>query len=55
MAVFPEELDRPVKEWAERTYNVQRWTEFPKGGHFAAMEEPQALAADMREFFRGFR
>ena len=55
VAVFPEELDRPVKEWAERTYNVQRWTEFPKGGHFAAMEEPQALAADMREFFRGFR
>ena len=55
VAVFPEELDRPVKEWAGRTYNVQRWTEFPKGGHFAAMEEPQALAADMREFFRGFR
>ena len=55
VAVFPEELDRPVKEWAERTYNVQRWTEFPKGGHFAAMEEPQALAEDMREFFRGFR
>ena len=55
VAVFPEELDRPVKEWAERTYNVQRWTEFPKGGHFAAMEEPQALAKDMREFFRGFR
>ena len=55
VAVFPEELDRPVKEWAERTYNVQRWTEFPKGGHFAAMEAPHALAADMREFFRGFR
>ena len=55
VAVFPEELDRPVREWAERTYNVQRWTELPKGGHFAAMEEPQALAADMREFFRGFR
>ena len=55
VAVFPEELDRPVKEWAERTYNVQRWTEFPKGGHFAAMEEPQALVEDMREFFRGFR
>ena len=55
VAVFPEELDRPVKEWAERTYNVQRWTEFPKGGHFAAMEEPQALAKDMRGFFRVFR
>ena len=55
VAVFPQELDRPVREWAERTYNVQRWTEFPRGGHFAAMEEPHALAADMREFFRGFR
>ncbi len=55
VAVFPEELDRPVKEWAERTYNVQRWTEFPKGGHFAAMEAPHGLAEDMREFFRGFR
>ena len=55
VAVFPQELDRPVREWAERTYNVQRWTEFPRGGHFAAMEEPHALAADMREFFRGVR
>ncbi len=55
VAVFPEELDRPVREWAERTYNVQRWTEFPRGGHFAAMEEPRALAEDIREFFRGFR
>ena len=55
VAVFPEELDRPVREWAERMYNVQRWTEFPRGGHFAAMEEPHALVADMREFFRGFR
>ena len=55
VAVFPEELDRPVREWAERMYNVLRWTEFPRGGHFAAMEEPHALVADMREFFRGFR
>ena len=55
VAVFPEELDRPVREWAERTYNVQRWTEFSRGGHFAAMEEPRALAEDIREFFRGFR
>ena len=55
VAVFPEELDHPVREWAERIYNIQRWTEFPSGGHFAAMEEPQALAADMREFFRQFR
>ena len=55
VAVFPEELDRPVREWAERSHNVQRWTEFPHGGHFAAMEKPQELAQDMREFFRQFR
>ncbi len=55
VAVFPEELDRPVREWAERSHNVQRWTEFPRGGHFAAMEKPHELAQDMREFFRQFR
>ena len=55
VAVFPEELDRPVREWADRSHNVQRWTEFPRGGHFAAMEKPQELAQDMREFFRQFR
>lgn len=55
VAVFPEELDRPVREWAERSHNVQRWTEFPRGGHFAAMEKPRDLAQDMREFFRQFR
>ena len=55
VAVFPEELDRPVREWAERSHNVQRWTEFPSGGHFAAMEKPQELARDIREFFRQFR
>ena len=32
----------------------QRWTEMPKGGHFAAWEEPERLAHDMREFFRPF-
>jgi len=42
----------PPRHWAERVYNIQRWTTMPKGGHFAAMEEPELLAGDVREFFR---
>jgi microsomal epoxide hydrolase len=47
-AIFPKELARPPRRWAERVYNVQRWTEFPRGGHFAALEEPEALVEDLR-------
>jgi microsomal epoxide hydrolase len=54
-AMFPKDLAHPPRQWAERFFNVQRWTEFPKGGHFAAMEQPQALAEDIREFFRPLR
>jgi len=54
-AMFPKDLSHPPREWAERFFNVQRWTEFPKGGHFAAMEQPDALARDIREFFRPLR
>ena len=55
MAVFPSEISRPPREWAERSYNLQRWTEMPRGGHFAALEEPQLLAEDIRAFFRPLR
>jgi len=54
-AMFPKDLSHPPRAWAERFFNVQRWTQFEKGGHFAAMEQPQALAQDMREFFRALR
>ena len=37
---------------AKRYYNLQRWTEMPAGGHFAAMEEPGPLVDDLRSFFR---
>jgi len=37
----------------ERLYNIQRWTVFPRGGHFAPAEEPAAVAADLSAFFRG--
>ncbi len=55
LALFPVEINRPPREWAERTHNVQRWTEMPRGGHFAAMEQPQLLAEDIRAFFRVLR
>jgi pimeloyl-ACP methyl ester carboxylesterase len=54
-ALFPADISNPPREWAERFFNVQRWTEMPRGGHFAAMEEPDLLAADLREWFRPYR
>lgn len=54
-AAFPREIIRPPRRWAERYYNIQRWTEMPAGGHFAALEQPDVLAADIRAFFRGLR
>jgi pimeloyl-ACP methyl ester carboxylesterase len=54
-AAFAGEVAVPPREWVERVYNLQRWTNFPKGGHFAAMEQPAALAEDIRAFFRPLR
>ena len=55
VALFPVEINRPPREWAERTHNIQRWTVMPRGGHFAAMEQPALLAEDVRAFFRPLR
>ena len=54
-AAFPCEILRPPRSLAEQTYNIQRWTEMPRGGHFAALEQPEALARDIRTFFRPMR
>jgi pimeloyl-ACP methyl ester carboxylesterase len=54
-ALFPKDISQPPREWAERFFNVQRWTTMPRGGHFAAMEEPELLAEDIRAWFRAFR
>jgi len=55
-AAFPREILRAPRSLAERTYtNLQRWTVMSRGGHFAAMEEPDALADDVRAFFRPLR
>lgn len=55
VALFPRELPMPPRSWVERVYDVRRWTRMPRGGHFAAMEEPEVLAADIRAAFRPFR
>lgn len=53
IAMFPGERDLLVpREWAERGYNVTRWTDMPRGGHFPALEEPELLEGELREFFR---
>lgn len=54
-AMFPRDISSPPREWAERFFNVRRWTAMPRGGHFAALEEPAALAVEIREFFRQLR
>lgn len=50
VAVFPHDLVQPPRSWAERGYNVVRFTRMPRGGHFAALEVPDLLAADLRSF-----
>jgi pimeloyl-ACP methyl ester carboxylesterase len=51
IARFPREPLRFPRSWVERHYNVVRWTDMPCGGHFAAMEQPQLFADDVRSFF----
>ena len=55
IASFPRENSVPLREWAERSFNIQQWTDMPSGGHFAALEEPDRLVEDIRTFFRGLR
>ena len=55
VAVFPGEIFFSPRKWVEARYNVVQWTEMPRGGHFAAMEEPELFLADVRKFFRGLR
>ena len=55
-AVVPAEiLNWPPRSYIERIYNVKHWTEMPRGGHFAAMEEPDLLLEDIRAFARTLR
>jgi hypothetical protein len=43
----------PPRSYLERVYNIQRWTVFARGGHFAPVEEPAAVAGDLTAFFHG--
>ncbi|MFF7154329.1 alpha/beta fold hydrolase [Streptomyces sp. NPDC008139] len=54
-SLFPGDILRPPRAWLERTANAVRVTEPARGGHFAAFEEPELYAKELREFFRPYR
>jgi pimeloyl-ACP methyl ester carboxylesterase len=53
VAVFAEDIS--IRQYAEQTNTITHWTDFDTGGHFAALETPDLLIADVRQFFRGLR
>src|SRR6266851_1156380 len=55
LAVFAREIARPIRRFAELSNNIVHWTEFDRGGHFAAMEQPDMLVGDVRAFFSQLR
>lgn len=54
-ADFPKEIIWSPRRWLEPRYNITRWTVMPRGGHFAAFEQPQLLVDDVRAFFKTVR
>ena len=55
VAVFPREIAPAIRRFAEQSDNITHWSEFDRGGHFAAMEVPGLLTGDIRDFFRPLR
>lgn len=55
VADFPKEIMRSPRPWCEPHYNITRWTTMPRGGHFAAFEQPELLIEDVRAFFATVR
>jgi pimeloyl-ACP methyl ester carboxylesterase len=55
VAAFPKEIARSPREWCEDNYLITRWTTMPRGGHFAAFEQPALFVEDVRSFFGDFR
>jgi epoxide hydrolase len=52
VAVFPKEIVPPVRRWLEPRYtDIRHWSEMPKGGHFAAFEQPELFVAEVRKYF----
>jgi epoxide hydrolase len=55
-SIFPKELQRPSRRWAERRFtDIRHWNELDRGGHFAALEQPELFAGELRAFFRHVR
>jgi len=55
VARYPKEVLRWPRSWVERQYNVTHWSTVPRGGHFAAMEQPELFVGDVAAFFRTVR
>jgi pimeloyl-ACP methyl ester carboxylesterase len=55
VALFPKDISLPPRTLAEQYYNIQRWTNLEKGGHFAALEQPESLINELRTFFQPLR
>lgn len=55
VAIFPKDIVPAPRDYGERIFDIRRWTEMPRGGHFAAMEEPELLAENIRALFRPLR
>ena len=51
----PRQPVRAPRAWIETKFNVQHWTDMPRGGHFAAMEQPESFYQDVRKFFGTLR
>jgi epoxide hydrolase len=56
VAVFPREIVPPVRRWMEANYtDIRHWSEMPRGGHFAAFEQPELFVQEVRKYFRMLR
>ena len=55
-SIFPKEILRPSRRWAEKRFtDIRYWNELDKGGHFAAFEQPELFVDEVRAFFRQLR
>jgi pimeloyl-ACP methyl ester carboxylesterase len=55
-SIFPKELQRPSRRWAEQRFlDIRHWNDLDRGGHFAAFEQPQLFVDEVRAFFRQVR
>jgi microsomal epoxide hydrolase len=54
-AIYPRDVRRIPRSWAERRYAVTHWTQMPAGGHFPSLEQPELFVTDLRAFFRPLR